>query len=179
MNQDVLYLIPGGYPVTIDVAQASIAGVGTAMHFVLPQNGHNLPLMHHHESKLLVALQGALEIRGSGHSIAVLQQGQALMLPAGTAHRVHQHGTQPVTVGVALWPGEVEQAFRQQAAAVVNGTYDREEMIRIFARFDVIWNAATPAATVAGDVRPLAAWLDELPPALAEQLHQRWTNEHL
>lgn len=54
----MLLLVPNGYPVWIDVAQASIAGVGTAMRVVLPVHGHNLPLIHRHETKLVVDSKG-------------------------------------------------------------------------------------------------------------------------
>jgi quercetin dioxygenase-like cupin family protein len=174
MSDDVLYLIPDGYPVTIDVAQASIGGVGTAMHFALPEKGHNLPLTHAHETKLLAALEGDVEVRSGGRPIALLRQGQALRLPAGTAHRVHQHGARPSVVGVALWPGEVEQAFRQLADGVARNGYSRDDMIALFARYGVTWNAPAGDATVHADVRPLHAWLAELPPELAAALRQRW-----
>jgi len=39
-----LMLIPDGYPVWIDVPQASVGGTATAMRFVLPVRAHNLPL---------------------------------------------------------------------------------------------------------------------------------------
>src|ERR1700750_2355289 len=102
---DVLYLFPDGYPVTIDVAQATIGGIGTAMHFELPLKGHNLPLMHKLEVKLLMALRGDVDVRSGRQTIAILRQGEALLVHSGVAHRVHQHGADPCTVGVALWPG--------------------------------------------------------------------------
>jgi quercetin dioxygenase-like cupin family protein len=167
MNDDTLYLFPDGYPVTIDVAQASIGGAGTAMHFVLPPHGHNLPLMHAHETKLLTALEGEVEVRSGGHAIALLRQGEAVVLQPGVAHRVHQHGGQPCKVGVALWPGRVEEAFREVAAKVAAGPYGRDEMIAVFARYGVAWNAPAGEDAVHAEVRPLAAWLPELPPSLA------------
>jgi hypothetical protein len=173
-EDDVLYLFPDGYPVTIDVAQASIAGIGTAMHFVLPLKGHNLPLMHAHETKLLAALQGEVDIRSGGKRIALLRQGEALLLHPGVAHRVHQHGAQPSKVGVALWPGKVEQAFRQLAAEVAKGRYSHADMIALLARYDVAWNAPAGDEPVHAEVRPLPAWLEALPPELASPLKQRW-----
>jgi quercetin dioxygenase-like cupin family protein len=167
MNDDTLYLFPDGYPVTIDVAQASIGGAGTAMHFVLPPHGHNLPLMHAHETKLLTALEGEVEIRSGGHAIALLRQGEAVVLHPGVAHRVHQHGGQPCKVGVALWPGRVEEAFREVAAGVAAGPYGRDQMIAVFARYGVAWNAPPSGDPVHAEVRPLAAWLQQLPPPLA------------
>jgi mannose-6-phosphate isomerase-like protein (cupin superfamily) len=172
--QAMLFLVPNGYPVTIDVAQASIGGAGTAMHFSLPLNGHNLPLMHRRESKLLVALEGEVEVRSGARRIALLRQGQAVLLKPGTPHRVHQHGAQEVTVGVALWPGKVEQAFRDMAARVVDGRYSREEMVRILAGYDVVWHAPTEGEAVAAEVKSLEAWLTELPAELAAQIRLRW-----
>lgn len=174
MSDDVLYLIPDGYPVTIDVAQASIGGAGTAMHFALPEHGHNLPLTHEHETKLLAALDGEVEVRSGGRSIALLRQGEALRLSAGTAHRVHQHGERPSLVGVALWPGKVEQAFRQLADGVAKGDYSRDQMIALFASYGITWHAPGGDQQVHAEVRPLDAWLEELPPELAAALRQRW-----
>lgn len=171
---DVLSLVPNGYQVSIDVAQDSIGGVGTAMHFSLPLKGHNLPLMHRRETKLLVALEGELEVRSGAQRIALLRQGQAVLLKPGTAHRVHQHGAQEVTVGVVLWPGQVEQAFRDMAARVAAGHYSREEMIRILATYDVIWHAPTEGEAVATEVKPLDQWLSALPAALATEVRARW-----
>jgi hypothetical protein len=62
-NSEAKLLIPNGYPVWIDVAQVCIGGEGTAMRFVLPLDGHNLPLLHRQETKLVVALEGQLDIR--------------------------------------------------------------------------------------------------------------------
>jgi mannose-6-phosphate isomerase-like protein (cupin superfamily) len=94
-NSEALLLIPNGYPVWIDVAQATIDGTGTAMRFVLPLHAHNLPLMHRQESKLVVALDGELEIRAGRQRMALLQQGEAIKLDPGIAHRIHQHGAGP------------------------------------------------------------------------------------
>jgi hypothetical protein len=163
---DVLSLVPNGYQVSIDVAQDSIGGVGTAMHFSLPLKGHNLPLMHRRETKLLVALEGELEVRSGAQPIALLRQGQAVLLKPGTAHQV--------TVGVALWPGQVEQAFRDMAARVAAGHYSREEMIRILATYDVIWHGPTEGEAVATEVKPLEQWLSALPAALAAQVRACW-----
>jgi len=174
MSDDVLYLIPDGYPVTIDVAQASIGGAGTAMHFALPEHAHNLPLTHAHETKLLAALEGEVEVRSGGRTIALLRQGQALRLQAGTAHRVHQHGERPSVVGVALWPGKVEQAFRQLADGVAKGAYSRDDMIALFASYGISWHAPAGDEAVHAEVRPLHAWLEELPPQLAAALRERW-----
>ena len=174
---DVLELVPGGYPVTIDVAQASIGGEGTAMRFALPLRGHNLPLMHAHESKLLVALEGVLDIRSGGRSIALLNTGEAVVLHAGIAHRVHQHGAQPSVAGVVLWPGAVEQAFRALAAAVARDGYDRAAMITLLAAYGITWDSATGAAPPAVRVAPLAAQLSGLPPRLAAAVRRRWVEK--
>jgi hypothetical protein len=173
-QDDLLYLLPDGYPVTIDVAQASIAGVGTAMHFVLPIKGHNLPLTHQRESKLVAALIGALEIRSGGARIALLRQGEAVLLKTGIAHRIHQHGDQATTVGVALWPGQAEQAFRDMAALVANQQYSREAMIRILASYDIAWHGAAEGAAVQLETGLLDTKLDALPTALAQALRLRW-----
>ena len=174
---DVLHLVPGGYPVTIDVAQASIGGEGTAMHFALPLRGHNLPLMHAQESKLLVALAGVLDIRSGGRSIALLNEGDAVVLHAGIAHRVHQHGEQPSVAGVALWPGAVEDAFRALDAAAARDGYDRAAMIAVLAGYGISWDSAAGAAPQAVKVGPLAAQLPGLPPRLAAALRRCWVQQ--
>jgi len=176
MNESAeqLYLVPGGYPVTIDVAQATVGGAGTALHFTLPLRGHNLPLKHERESKLVTALDGELVVRSGGVAIAVLRQGEAIVLDSHIAHRIHQRGAQPSTVGVALWPGAVEQAFREQAARVTAGAYDHDDMVRIYAAYGVRWDGGGDAAAPAAEVKPLAHWMGSLPPALAAAIAQRW-----
>ena len=171
---DVMYLVPEGYPLTIDIAQASIAGAGTAMHFTLPPKAHNLPLMHQRESKLLVALAGEVEVRSGAQQIALLQLGQGVLLKPGIAHRVHQHGVLAATVGVALWPGKVEQAFRDMGARVAEGNYSREEMVRILANYDVVWHGTTEGTAVAAEVKPLGDWLPALPAELAREIRLHW-----
>ena len=174
-NSEAILLIPDGYPVWIDVAQASIGGAGTAMRFVLPLNAHNLPLMHRQETKLVGALKGELDIRAGRQRIALLQEGDAIKLAPGVAHRIHQHGSGPSTVGAVLWPGAVEQAFRDLAQAATQNAYKRSDMIEILARFDVVW--ATRSHEVDPEsiaVRPFRDWLGDLPKALATLLEQRW-----
>lgn len=174
-NPEALLLIPNGYPVWIDVAQASIEGAGTAMRFVLPLHAHNLPLMHRQETKLVVALRGELEIRSGRQRIALLQEGEAIKLEPGIAHRVHQYGTGPSTVGAVLWPGAVEQAFRELAVAALQKAFQRSDMIEILARYDVVWATQSQEHDPASiTVRPLRDWLDDLPEALARQLAMRW-----
>lgn len=170
-----LLLIPKGYPVWIDVAQASIGGVGTAMRFVLPRHAHNLPLMHRHETKLVVALSGELEVRAGRQRIALLNEGDAIKLAPGVAHRIHQHGAGPSTVGAVLWPGAVEQAFRELAAAATHSTFQRSERVEILARYDVIWTTdAHEHEPEAVTVRPFRDWLGDLPAALARSLELTW-----
>jgi mannose-6-phosphate isomerase-like protein (cupin superfamily) len=174
-NPQALLLVPDGYPVWIDVAQASIDGAGTAMRFVLPLHAHNLPLMHRQESKLVVALKGELEIRAGRQRIALLQEGEALKLAPGIAHRIHQHGTGPSTVGAVLWPGAVEQAFRELAVAAAQKTYQRSDMIEILARYDVVWAMQSHGHDPESiSVRPFRQWLGDLPEALARRLALRW-----
>ncbi|MBV7537614.1 hypothetical protein KW842_17745 [Duganella sp. sic0402] len=173
-QDDLLHLVPEGYPVSIDVAQASIAGAGTAMHFVLPIKGHNLPLTHQRESKLVAALEGELEIRSGGVRIALLRQGDAVLLKTGIAHRIHQHGDQAATVGVALWPGQAEQAFRDMAALVTNHQYSREAIIRILANYDIAWHGAAEGTPVQVEAGTLDTKLDALPTALAQAIRLRW-----
>lgn len=98
--------MPNGYPVWIDVAQASIGGAGTAMRFVLPLHAHNLPLMHRLETKLVVALKGELDVRVGRQRIALLKEGDAIKLGVGVAHRIHQHGMCPSTVLILLPPAK-------------------------------------------------------------------------
>lgn len=171
---EVLHLIPQGYPVTIDVAQQSIAGAGTAMHFTLPLHAHNLPLMHEREAKLVVALDGEVAVRSGGAIIALLRQGDAVLLQQHLAHRIHQHGAQPATVGVALWPGKVEEAFRQQAARVAAGAYGRDDMIALFAGYGVQWDAATGNEVIDVEIRPWAQWSGSMPPDLFNALRLKW-----
>lgn len=170
-----LIIVPGGYPVWIDVPQASIAGAGTAMRFELPLRGHNLPLMHRRETKLIVALKGALEVRTGRQRIALLEEGDAIKLHPGVAHRIHQQGNRPSTVGAVLWPGAVEQAFRELAVAASQGAYGRSDMDEILARYEVVWTTdAHERGLEAVTVRPLRDWLVELPDALAKQVELRW-----
>lgn len=172
--QDVLYLIPHGYPLTIVVSEKSIFGAGTAMQFWLPLNGHNLPLTHTRENKLLIALDGEVEIRNNLNIIALLKKGQTLLLPPDIEHRVFQHGTTPSHVGVALWPGYVENAFRCVASLVNTNQYSRDEMIRIFAIYGIKWRAKSAVEQKKHEVKNFADSLFALPPALAEALQQRW-----
>ncbi|MCK1790282.1 hypothetical protein [Pseudomonas violetae] len=174
-NSEAILLIPGGYLVWIDVDEASVGGAGTAMRFDLPLHAHNLPLMHSHETKLVVALRGELDIRSGRQRIALLHEGDAIQLEPGIAHRIHQVGSTPSVVGAVLWPGAVERAFREIAALVVRGTYQRSEMIRLLSRYGVIW-AEKPLTnshqTVA--VRPFFDFLREMPSPLAHALEHRW-----
>jgi len=174
-DSEALLLIPDGYPVWIDVAEASIGGAGTAMRFVLPMHAHNLPLMHRQETKLVVALKGELEIRTGRQRIALLQEGEAIKLEPGVAHRIHQHGSGPSTVGAVLWPCAVEQAFRELAAAALHNAFLRNDMIEILARYNVVWATQSheydPESVT---VRPFRDWLGELPERLARLLEQKW-----
>lgn len=172
--QDVLYLIPNGYPLTIVVPEKSIFGTGSAMQFWLPLNGHNLPLMHTRESKLLVALDGEVEIRSNQNIIALLKKGQALALPSNVNHRVYQHGATPSHVGVALWPGHVEDAFRCIARQVAADQYSRDEMIRTFASYGVIWTAKSTEEHKKHEVMTFAEALHALPLTLAGAIQQCW-----
>jgi hypothetical protein len=77
-------------------------------------------------------------------------------------------------VGVALWPGNVEDAFRRLAASVAEGTFDRNGMIGLFAQYGVIWNAPASDERVEAEVRPFGDSLDDLPPALSGALRLCW-----
>lgn len=174
-DSEALLLIPNGYPVWIDITEASIGEVGTAMRFILPLRAHNLPLMHRQESKLVVALKGELEIRAGRQRIALLEEGEAIKLAPGVAHRIHQHGSGPSTVGAVLWPGAVEQAFRELAAAALQNVFQRNDMIEILARYDVVWATRSPEHDPESTtVRPFRDWLGDLPEALASRLALRW-----
>ncbi|RON20876.1 hypothetical protein BK660_17705 [Pseudomonas brassicacearum] len=174
-TSEMLLLVPNGYPVWIDVPQATTGGAGTAMRFVLPVNAHNLPLMHRHETKLVVALSGALEIRSGRQRIALLKEGDAVKLHAGTAHRIHQQGACPSTVGIVLWPGVVESAFRELADAAKHNTILRSEMVEILSRYGVVWTTGAareePQTPI---VRPLQEWFAELPETVAKLLALKW-----
>jgi mannose-6-phosphate isomerase-like protein (cupin superfamily) len=174
-DSEPLLLIPNGYPVWIDVAQATIGGAATAMRFELPLHAHNLPLMHRRETKLIVALAGELDVRVGRRRIALLKEGQAIKLEAGAAHRIHQFGMAPSTVGVVLWPGAVEHAFRELAAAASIQGYQRHTMIEILARYDVVWaneSQEVGSETITG--RPLNQWFSELPEAVAKRVESKW-----
>jgi mannose-6-phosphate isomerase-like protein (cupin superfamily) len=172
---EALLLIPNGYPLWIDVAQTSVNGLGTAMRFVLPVKGHNLPLMHTRESKLVVALDGQLDIRVGRQTVAHLQKGEAVTLETGLAHRIHQSGSQPCTVGVVLCPGQVENAFRELSAAVATGHFDRRQMAVVLDKYEVVWTSGKELAGLAPlAVRPFIDCLDDLPPLLAAWVWQYW-----
>jgi hypothetical protein len=176
VDDHVLALYPGGYPVTIDVASAHIGAAGTAMHFVLPRFGHNFPLLHERESKLVVALEGELQLRCGALTLAHLTPGQGALVAPQTAHRIVQAGQTPSIVGVALWPGAVEAAFRAVAAMVAARGFQRQEVIELFASYSVQWTSSTPTGCMPHAL-VTAAWTDllpSLPPALATPLAQRW-----
>jgi hypothetical protein len=174
-DSEAIVLIPGGYPVWIDVPQASIGGEGTSMRFDLPLHAHNLPLLHRHEAKLVVALKGELDVRAGRQRIAFLREGEAVKLDPGVAHRIHQHGSRPSIVGAVLWPGAVEAAFRQLAAVISEGVYQRQLMIEILAGYGVIWtNQPVELYQPVSKVLPFREWLGELPSALARQLEHKW-----
>lgn len=175
-NSEAILLIPGGYLVWIDVDEASIGGSGTAMRFDLPLHAHNLPLMHSHETKLVVALKGELDIRIGRQRIGLLREGDAMQLNPGVAHRIHQVGSTPSVVGAVLWPGAVEKAFREIAVLVNRDAYQRGEMLRILSRYGVTW-AAHHRTNCHGSiaVRPFHDFLNDMPSTLAHALEQRWT----
>lgn len=161
---DVLELFTDGYPVHIDLAEKNVAGAATGMRFLLPLKGLNLPLMHRFEHKLVVALQGQLQMRSGAHVLARLEEGTALVLPPGVAHRIAQQGTRESVVGVVLWPGFVEQAFRTIAARVSLMGTDKAAMIGIFADHGVVWDAGggSPPSTALYP-KPLAHVITSLP----------------
>jgi hypothetical protein len=173
---DLLELYPGGYPVEIDVQQAHVHGLGTAMHFLLPPGGHNFPLTHHNERKLVVALAGGLRVQRGPDTLARLRCGQGVLIERHAAHRIHQDGATPSMVGVALWPGAVEQAFRAVAALVAMRGFQRAEIIDLFARYQVQWDAAPAPGGQPGDLEaaPFCDLVAELPSELAAALSARW-----
>jgi quercetin dioxygenase-like cupin family protein len=172
---NTLLLYPGGYPLHIDLPQAEVAGLATAMRFILPPHGHNFPLTHAHEHKLVIALRGALRIRRGAHTLAQLAQGEAIVLAPGTVHRICQHGNADSTVGIVLWPGRVEQAFRRLAQATAAHGFERGQVIALLAQYGVAWEAgngaheapAEKAATSADDALRL------LPPNVQAILRER------
>jgi hypothetical protein len=131
--------------------------------------------MHRQETKLVVALKGELDIRAGRHRIALLQEGEAIKLKPGVAHRIHQYGAGPSTVGAVLWPGRVEQAFRELAVAATQRAFERNDMIEILARYHVAWATQSsehdPESIM---VRPFRDWLGDLPEALKTQLEIKW-----
>jgi quercetin dioxygenase-like cupin family protein len=176
---DVVELVPGGYPLTFDVTSASIGGAGTAMHFTLPLKGHNLPLKHRVEHKLVAALRGELTIRRGGRVAARLREGDAVLLAPGAGHRIHQHGAQPSVVGVALWPGAVEQAFRDIAAQSARSGWQRAHVETILAPYGVEWNAGEGGGAEAHALHPasLAGMLDAkgaVPAVLRQAVQRAW-----
>lgn len=173
---DVLNLYPGGYPVHVDVPQHLVDGAGTALRFELPLRGLNFPLSHAHETKLVTALGGELVLRTGAGSHTRLEVGQAVLVPSGTAHRIAQHGAHPATVGIALWPGAVEEAFRALDRAVARHGFRHGEAAALFARYGVQWDAAQAQGTHAPalEVVPVAQALQGLPPALRQALARCW-----
>lgn len=176
---DILLLYPGGYPLHIDVASASVAGAGTAMRFTLPLHGHNFPLLHTREHKLVVALAGQLRLRAGDQTLARLDTGQAVLVPPATVHRIAQLGAEAAVAGVVLWPGAVETAFRRMAALAHARGFDRAAVIALLAEYGVRWTGATglqqeSAAAVAlavGDFDSVAA---ALPPPLRAAVDIAW-----
>ncbi len=174
---DVLTLYPGGYPVHIDVPQRQIGGAGTALRFALPPRGLNFPLSHAHETKLVVALEGSLALRtGATGPRPLLRAGEAMLLEAGTAHRIAQHGDQAALVGIALWPGAVEEALRLLDRMVAQHGFEHEAVAALFARYGVRWDTAiAPNAHAAPlEVTSFHAAARALPPALRERLAACW-----
>lgn len=153
---DTLRLYPGGYPVHVDVPQARVGGAGTALRFTLPPRGLNFPLSHTREAKLVVALAGELELHAGREHALRLAPGQALLVPRGLAHRIAQHGALPATVGVALWPGVVEEAFRALDRMVASSGFERARAAALFAAWGVHWDGAQAAGAPAPDLHPAA-----------------------
>lgn len=176
---DVVELVPSGYPLTFDVTSDSTGGAGTAMHFTLPLKGHNLPLKHRVEHKLVAALNGELTIRQGGRVAVRLREGDAVLLAPGAGHRIHQHGAQASVVGVALWPGAVEQAFRDIAAQSARNGWQRTRAETILAPYGVEWNAGEGDDAEAHTLHPasLAKMLNvygAVPAALRQALLRAW-----
>ena len=162
---EVLRLFPGGYPVHIDLAVNDVGGVASGMRFLLPLNGLNLPLTHQFEHKLIIALRGQLQVRRGRHLIATLHEGTGVVVSPGTAHRIAQHGEAESVVGVVLWPGSVEQAFRAIAEQVATVGADRAAMKAILADYGVVWDqaTATPSRGAVLKPQPAAQALSALP----------------
>lgn len=173
---DTLRLYPGGYPVHVDVPQARVGGAGTALRFTLPPRGLNFPLTHTREAKLVVALAGQLELHAGRERSLRLAPGQALLVPPGLAHRIAQHGALPATVGVALWPGAVEEAFRALDRLVAGRGFERAQAAALFAAWGVRWDGADGAGAGAPHLHP-AAFGDvatALPAPLRAALDAAW-----
>lgn len=173
---DELNLYAGGYPVHVDVSQGQVGGAGTALRFALPLRGLNFPLRHAHEAKLVVALAGALSVRCGAGANPILHTGQALLVAPGTAHRIAQHGDVPSVVGVALWPGAVEEAFRALDRMVALRGFERAAAAALFAGYGVQWDAAVaPQAHAAPlEVMTFQAAVQALPPPLRQRLAACW-----
>lgn len=171
-----LVLYPGGYPLHIDVPAASIGGAGTAMRFTLPRHAHNFPLLHSREHKLVVALAGQLRLRAGGQTIAQLATGQAVLVPPLTVHRIAQDGVAPAMVGVVLWPGAVEQAFRDMAALAADGRFQRSAVIALLARYGVRWTAAPDSGVATPSLAPrdFCDLAYALPPLLQVAVARAW-----
>lgn len=165
---DVLVLYPGGYPLHIDMPERAVAGVATGMRFTLPPRGLNLPLKHARETKLVVALAGCLQVRSGHQVLATLAPGTAVVIGAGMAHRIAQVGEGDSVVGVLLWPGAVERAFRAVAAGVGRRRHGAA-VKAILAHEGVEWDRGAPlAAGAALATQPLAQALGELPVPVRE-----------
>ena len=165
---DVLVLYPGGYPLHLDMPEHAVAGAATGMRFTLPPRGLNLPLKHDRESKLVVALAGRLQVRSGNQVLATLDPGTAVVIGAGMAHRIAQVGEGDSVVGVLLWPGAVEHAFRAVAAGM-GAKWHGAAIKAILARYGVEWDRGAPlAAGTALAPQPLAQALGALPVPVRE-----------
>jgi hypothetical protein len=132
---------------------------------------------------MMAAQSGALKRRPMDYYLqrgaailARLERGDAVLIPPHGAHRIRQDGPGPSLVGVALWPGAVEQAFRAVAALVAREGFRRAEVAALFADYGVAWDASPPddGQPDAIGTRPFAELLPTLPDALAAVLAERW-----
>ena len=144
------------------------------MRFALPPHGHNFPLMHTREHKVVIALSGRLRLKNGSLTLAELRPRQGVLLPPGTVHRIAQDGAESSVVGIVLLPGAVEQAFRDIAVAVAEQGFVRDTVIALLAKYGVQWDTGGHADVRTTAPRPGLDLIGELPAPLAALLARRW-----
>lgn len=78
-------------------------------------------------------------------------------------------------VGIALWPGAVEEAFRSVAQHVATHDFSRPKVIELLARYGVHWQEGMEETEVLERAAvPVDELMRQLPAELASSLAERW-----